>query len=196
MFFNYLSGRYDLPKAIFLKLEHLSGEKLRKFKEIKKEKYMEKLIKKPKLNKYLAEALGVLNGDGHVSQINSEICVVMSSIEKDYMKYLKKLFENTFGLDFRVYEQDTKLKLRANSKRLANFLHQEYGVPKGNKLGKLKIPRCILCSDRLLMCYLRGLFDTDGSFFIRIKKDLVIEIISADPGFLGTNKERFNSFRI
>ena len=57
-------------------------------------------------------------------------------------------------------------------------------MPKGNKIGKLKIPLQVLKSRVLLRSYIRGLFDTDGSFYIRRKKDPVIEITSIDNNFL------------
>lgn len=51
-------------------------------------------------------------------------------------------------------------------------------------MGKLKIPEQIKNSRRFLISYLRGLFDTDGTIYIRRKKDLVLEISSADGRFL------------
>lgn len=192
MFFNYLSGKYDIPKNIFLKLEKIGGIKIKNYKQSHKNKYMEKDLIKPKMNSHLAESLGVLNGDGHISQISHEICVVGNALEKDYHIYLKKLFENVFNLRFKLEPQDTKIKLRGYSKRLANHLNEEYEIPKGNKLGKLKIPKQIFDSKTWLAPYIRGLFDTDGSFFKRRKRDLVIEIISADENFLKEIKKAFN----
>lgn len=193
MFFNYLSGKYDIPKNLFLKLEEISGLRIENFKEFEKEKYMEKQVEEPTLDRSLAEVLGILNGDGHISAINNEICVVISNLEKDYLRYTKNLFESSLKLNFRIFGQDTKVKLRTNSKKMAGILHNKYGLPKGKKLGKLKIPKKILKSKYLLIHYLRGLFDTDGSFFIRRKKDPVIEISSADSNFLKQIKEALNS---
>ena len=116
MFYNYLAGRYDIPKKIVDRLEKISKITIKNYKKIKKEKYLEKEITQPKLNESLAEIFGILNGDGHMSKINHEICVVTSTLEKDYLIYLKKLFKKTLKLNFRIYIQDTKAKVRANSK--------------------------------------------------------------------------------
>ena len=189
MFFNYLSGKYDIPKNIFLRLKKKSGIKINKYNEISKKKYSLKRIKTPKENAYLTEIFGILNGDGHLSFINYEICVVGNLLEKSYFNYLKKLFENTFNLKFTINEYPTCLKLRTYSKHLFNLLNKKYGLPRGNKIGKLKIPKQVFAHKKWLISYIRGLFDTDGSFYIRRKKDPVIEISSADSQFLNEIKE-------
>jgi DNA-binding transcriptional regulator WhiA len=184
MFFHYLAGRYHIPKSIFLELQSIAKIQVKGFLEIKIEKYLEKNINKPKLNNSVAEILGVLNGDGHLSSINYEISVVGSSLEIDYSDYLKKLFEKNLGLKFIIDLDKTRYKLRTYSKKMVEYLGQEYGLPKGKKLGKLKIPRQIMGSREFLVSYLRGLYDTDGTFYIRRKKDPAIEISSADINFL------------
>ena len=184
MFYHYLSGKYDIPKNIFLELQNISETKIEDYEEIEKDKYLLKEIIKPILNSSFAETIGILNGDGHIAPLNHEICVVISHMEEDYFGYLKDLFEETFNLSFKRYQQGTRLKLRTNSKKMADHLHNEYNLPKGNKMGKLKIPKQILNSKELLIAYLRGLYDTDGTFYLRRKKDPVVEISSADPRFL------------
>lgn len=195
MFFHYLAGRYYIPKNIFLELESLAKIKIRNFSEIEIEKYSEKQIKKPKLNESLAEILGALNGDGHLSSINYEISIVGSSLEMDYANYLKKLFERNLNLIFIITLDNTKYKLRTYSKNMVDFLTKEYGLPKGNKLGKLKIPNQIINSKKFLISYIKGLYDTDGTFYIRRKKDPVVEISSADINFLKQIKEALISLR-
>ncbi len=184
MFYNYLSGRYNLPRTIFVKIEKIVGIKIKHYEQIKQDRYSKKEIMEPKINNSFAEILGVLNGDGHVSNFKYEICVVLNSKEKDYYFYLKNLFEKTFGTTFTLFKEPTKIKLRIYSMNISNILTKKYGLPKGNKLGRLKIPKQVFSSRNLLISYIRGLFDTDGSFYIRRKKDPVIEISSADPRFL------------
>ncbi len=184
MFFHYLSGKHDIPKNIFLKLEKKSKIKIKTYKEISKNKYFLKKIKTPKENASLAEIFGILNGDGHLSPINYEICVVGNLSEEDYFLYLKKLFENTFSLKFTINRYATHLKLRIYSKNLFNLLSKKYGLPKGNKMGKLFIPKKVFTHKKWLVSYIRGLFDTDGSFYFRRKKEPVVQITSADDIFL------------
>ena len=184
MFFNYLSGRYNLPQDIFLKMQKIAGIKIDDYRVINSDRYVKKDIPEPKMSVKLAEIIGALNGDGHVSKFKYEICIVLDSREKDYRDYLKKLCEEVFGTPFTLFIEPGKVKIRTYSIDISNMLIKKYGLPKGNKIGKLKIPEMILKTEELLVPYIRGLFDTDGSFYIRRKKDPVIEITSADPKFL------------
>ena len=184
MFFNYLSGKYYIPKDIFLKLEKVSKIKVFNYKELNRNKYSLKSFIPPKESSSLAEIIGVLNGDGHLSFQNYEICVVGNLLEKDYFYYLKNLFEKTFKLEFTINEYPTHLKLRTYSKKLFYFLIKKYFLPKGKKLGRLKIPPKFFNSKILLISYIRGMFDTDGGFNLRRIKDPMVHITSADPKFL------------
>ncbi len=184
MFFNYLSGRYALPKKLFLKLIKITGVQIKDFTEFKQKKYSKKLFTYPKLDKNLAEVLGILNGDGHLALKNYEVCVVISSFEKQYGEHIKNLFKNTFKLIPIIFQKESILKIRIYSKELHKFLIKTYNLPKGNKIGKLSIPHQIRSDFHLLKAYLRGLFDTDGSIFLRRKKEPVIQITSADREYL------------
>ena len=190
-FFNYLSGRYDIPEEILIKLQDTARIKLQIMKITEKPRYLEKQIKKFNLDNKLAEIFGILNGDGHISKSNYEICVVGNSLEKEYYTYLKNLFESKFRTSFTFIIDKSSFKLKVYSKHLSNILVGEYGLPKGNKMGQLRIPKQVISSDYLLKSYLRGLFDTDGCFHIRRKKDPMIGITSADPRFLEEIKSAF-----
>lgn len=188
MFFNYLSGRYDIPKNLFNKWVGLTSLENIKFKEIEKSRFLPKEISEIIVDEKLAEIFGVLNGDGHLAIHNYEINVVMSYLEKDYIFRLKKLFENKFGISFILTRKGTAIKLRGYSKGLSNILSSEYRLPIGKKLGRLKIPKIVYQNDIFLSFYLRGLFDTDGSFYTRRNNEPVMEISSADKRFLAEVK--------
>lgn len=184
MFFNYLSGRYAIPKNLFLEWNKISKLNFDKLNEITKKKYSEKKIKAFKIDSTLAEIFGVLNGDGHLSNFKYEVCIVCDAREKEYLDYLKNLLENKFKITFTFYCEPTKIKLRTYSKHLSNILISKYHLPKGNKLGKLKIPLIVYNNKAWLKSYLRGLFDTDGSIYFRRNNEPVLEISSADKRFL------------
>ncbi|MFW6233455.1 MAG: LAGLIDADG family homing endonuclease [Nanoarchaeota archaeon] len=192
MFFNYLSGKYNIPFELFSYLKEKYIKINIKYTLIKKEKYIEKEIYNHPFNIGIAELLGVLNGDGHISNDNNEICVVGNKLEKDYFLYLQNLFKNIFNINSTISYQDNHIKLRIYSRKLHNLLTQKYNLPKGNKKNKLKIPLKIMSSKQLIKAYIRGLFDTDGSFYIRREKDPVIEITSASFFFLKEIKELLN----
>jgi len=141
----------------------------------------------------LAEIIGVLNGDGYISPLNYEICVVGNCHEKNYLYYLKKLFEKNFRINFNYQIDKSKFKLRGYSIKLFDLLTKEYGLPKGNKMGKLKIPLKIKENKDFLISYIRGLFDTDGTIYTRRKRDPVIEISSGDNKYLKEVKQTLNS---
>lgn len=183
-FFNYLSGRKDIPKKLFLEWQKLIGNFPISFKEEERQEYLPKSIPKISMDKKLSEIIGILNGDGHLSKVNYEVCVVGDLKEKNYFTYMKKLFEDKLGILFTLREEKAYYKLRCYCKELSEFLSRTYKLPKGNKLGKLKIPKAIKQNGTLLKSYIRGLYDTDGSFYIRRKKDPVVQITSADNSFL------------
>lgn len=184
MFFHYKMGRKLIPDKIFTEMIRLTKLRISKVEKVEKEKYVEKAIVLPKFDKKLCEILGILNGDGHLSAINYEISVVGNALERDYAIYLKKLFEEKFKMFFSLSTNESSFKIRTYSKRLVNYLNVEYGLPMGNKMGALRVPSKIYENKNYLIPYLRGLFDTDGCFHVRRKKDPVVEITSADPRFL------------
>lgn len=184
MFFNYLSGKYDIP----LKLFNLWKD-LVEFREditiIEKTIYLKKEIKNITLDENMAEIIGVLNGDGHISKDKKEICVIGSKDEKDYALYLQDLFSKKLQINFNhLFFDNSCFKLKGYSVELSKVLIKDYGLPCGNKIGKLHIPQKILLKDKLLISYLRGLYDTDGTIYTRRKKDYVVEISSADKNYL------------
>ena len=189
MFYNYYSGKYLIPKDLFKKFQKISRINNLQYTEIKRPKFIPKKFIKPSLTESLSEIFGILNGDGHISKINHEVCVVLSYLEQEYFDYIKILFESIFKLKFTSQKQNTAIKLRCYSKELSSFLEDIYNFPRGNKLGRLKIPQQLFNSNKFLMTYIRGLFDTDGSFFIRRKKEPVIQITSADPIYLKQIKD-------
>lgn len=184
MFFNYLAGRNYLPEEIFYKIQKISGLNIIPKKRIFIASYRKKNVIQPRMNLELAEILGIINGDGHLSKDGKEMCIVGNKLELDYFEYLKLLFERNFLLKTTLINCHNSLKLRIYSKELVKILNNTYGLPLGKKTGRLKVPKQVFKSKKLLCSYLRGLFDTDGSIYIRRKKDIVLEIISADENYL------------
>lgn len=184
MFFNYLAGRHPIPLTLFneWKKNYNFHEKI---KIVEKNRYLKKEIKEITLDENLAEIMGVLNGDGHISKDQKEICVIGSKHEKDYALYLQHLFNRKLQISFNhLFFDSSRFKLKGYSVELSRMLIKDYGLPCGNKMGKLHVPPKILSKDSLLISYLRGLYDTDGTIYIRRKKDYVIEISSADKNYL------------
>ena len=191
MIFKYMRGDYLLPKRIFDRLIELSKFKPKKCQIIEREKYNRKTFRVPLMNEDLAEIFGVLNGDGHLSKINHEISVIGNvKTDDNYFHYLKKKFENVLGIKFKIEKFEHYLKLRAYSIDLVNWLCNQHGFPKGKKKGKLKIPSVFLSNKKFLEAYIRGLFDTDGTIYLRRKNEPVVEISSSDKRYLQQVQEQ------
>lgn len=151
--------------------------------EIVEIKNSEEKIRIPKLTEKLAEFIGALAGDGHMNNLNYEVSICMDKdIDKDYFDHVVKLFCDLFGLTARKYISKTEnyVKCKVYSKNLVEFLNQNYGCPVGKKKGKLTIPDIILQNNELLKAYLRGMFDTDGSFHRHHKNDAIVGYCSLD----------------
>jgi DNA-binding transcriptional regulator WhiA len=104
---------------------------------------------------------------------------------------VSRLFRDLFEVNVKIKEQDhnNTIKSVVNSKMLSQFLTNKFKIPKGKKKGSLHIPKQILKRKKLLRPYIRGLFDTDGSFYLRRKTSMVISIASRDPPYLEEVKQ-------
>lgn len=203
--FAYLREDCVMNYNVFLILIKLA--KLRKSNfnykliEIKNER---KIIKIPKLNNSLAEFLGVLAGDGHLSGKPYEVSVTgHSKLDKHFFEvHLYDIVKNLFNVESTIFDYGNNAKkFRIYSKKLVNYINFNFGHPIGKKKGKLNIPLTIFNNKKLLICYIRGLFDTDGSFYGRRNNEPVLEIISRDPNHLSQvlfalNKLGFNKANV
>lgn len=193
MFFNYLSGKHSLPAGLFD-----AWKKLIDFKEnvekIEKKKFLQKELADISLDENLSEILGVLNGDGHLSKNKKEICITGNRNEENYALYLQSLFSKKLKIDFNLFFYGNCFKLKGYSTKLSNFLINKYGVPYGNKLGKLHIPKRLLTKKKYTLRYIKGLFDTDGTIYFRRQTDAVIEISNADKNYLIEVKNVLENF--
>jgi len=195
MLFNYRKGSYPIPDSLFTELIKKTGIKIPS-KKILKTVYLKKEISIPQLNEELAEILGVLNGDGYLGKRPYEICITGSKLERDYFLYIKKLLEKLFNLNFKISYQENKIRIRTYSKDLVLFLNKQYNLPIGKKTGNLTVPLKLKQNKNFLKAYIRGLFDTDGSIYIRRKKEPVLEIISIDKNYLEEVRKALGSLGI
>jgi len=184
MIFNYINGSFPIPIEIYEEISRISGIKVPVI-IVEKKRYLKKEIIPPKLDEELAEILGALNGDGHLSGISNEISVTCSrELDREYIFHLKELFEKKFGISFKIVIQGGAIRIRTYCKELVEHLNKRYGLPIGKKKNNLVIPKPVKENPELLRAYIRGLFDTDGSIYVRRKKDFILEIISVDKRFL------------
>jgi len=192
----YCRREIGLPKSLFIYLCSFAKLDIKTFKGTEyNASNSEKKIKIPVLDKYLANFLGILAGDGHVSDYCYEVSVVGDKdLDKQFLsKHVFCLFEKLFGLEPHFKLQDNALTCRVYSKKLMELLNKTYNVPLRKKKNKLHIPNVILKNKILLKSYLRGVFDTDGSFHRHHKNTAAVEIISGDVNFLEEIKQSLTS---
>lgn len=137
------------------------------------------------MSEELAEFLGVLAGDGHVNKVKFGVSVCADKdLDTHYLKkHYPALVNGLFCIRIRHNVQNNVLRAWIHSKQLVIYL-EKLGVPIGKKLGNLRIPKLVRTELRFVKAYIRGLFDTDGSFYQHHKSDAAICITSYDKIFL------------
>jgi len=130
-----------------------------------------KKIYLPQKSPKLAELIGVLMGDGGIT--NYQVRVTLNKeTDKEYAHYIIGLFKDLFHLKSTLSERKGEkiYEVVASCRNLVEFL-LKLGLKKGNKIKQqIDIPKWILKNKRLKSNCLRGLVDTDGCFYVDIHK--------------------------
>ena len=172
MIYFYLDESSKMPYSSFLHLCNLANLNQDKF-EIDRFCIISKgeAIIPTKLTPKLAEFVGFMLGDGHISPINYQICVSVDGLlDKEYVnKVIKDYFMYLFKKEPAIYYSKTKRNVRCfiYSKKVFNYLTVKLGLPSGRKKYRSnnKIPEVFFNNKLLLIKVLRGLFDTEGGFY-------------------------------
>lgn len=121
----------------------------------------------PERNEKLAEFIGIMLGDGGMTQY--QVSVTLHSIDDlEYGLFVKSLVQKLFGVMPSVY---VRKDAHAHSivlarKRAVTFL-VSLGLVTGNKVKQqINIPTWILENEEYSLACLRGLMDTDGSVYL------------------------------
>lgn len=113
----------------------------------------------------LAELLGIITGDGsqgvRLADNNISVCVHKSQTE--YINYIKKLFDETFNIESKIYKKPKSVDtINLSSKYAVDFLNA-IGFKKSSTYKTKRVPWSIwVSSNEYKAAYLRGVFDTDG----------------------------------
>jgi len=133
------------------------------------------------LNEELAEFVGIIIGDGHLShQIRKYSNFYSLTISCNYtedMDYfnnvINPLFEKLFNARLSTIKNKKLNYFNAVkcSKSVVNFLNLNFSIPIGNKTSDVKVPQCILRTNDSIKCaFVRGLTDTDFSLAFQNRK--------------------------
>lgn len=126
-----------------------------------------KPIKIPKYSEKLAEFVGIILGDGGISE--NQVTITLNSIDDcEYGDFVIGMVNNLFGVKPSIHK---KRGCNANNivvsrKKLVKFCSEKLGLKIGNKVKQqVDIPQWIIKDKKFKIACLRGLMDTDGSVF-------------------------------
>ena len=126
-----------------------------------------KKIKIPGPSTKLAELLGILIGDGHLSEYQISV-TTNAQTDQEHAQFSSKLLEDLLGVKTTLtYKKGERtINIVASSKNAVNIL-QERGMPIGNKIKHgVAVPRWIFRKEEYKRAFVRGLFDTDGCVYL------------------------------
>ena len=124
-------------------------------------------IKKPRRSEDLAEFVGIMLGDGGITQYQVTI-TFHSEDEKEYIKFVSNLIKRLFDVPIGIYydKEDRSVDLVVSRSELVHFCIEKLGLKKGNKIKQqVDIPDWIKRNKQYRVACVRGLVDTDGCVF-------------------------------
>lgn len=128
--------------------------------------FIQKDINKPQKNNELAEFVGIMMGDGGIT--NRQITITLNSkTDKHYGSFIRKSLKKLFSITPSIYirKKEKKMNIVVSRTKLVEFC-LTIGLKKGDKLKQgLDIPNWIKNNKTFSIYCLRGLMDTDGCIF-------------------------------
>lgn len=126
-----------------------------------------RLFRKPKLSKRLAEFVGIILGDGGITQRQITITLHHKD-DKEYSKFVVGLIKQLFDVPIGTYynKKDSVIDYSISRSGLVHFLTTQLGLKQGNKVKQqVDIPDWIKQKKKYIIPCVRGLIDTDGCIF-------------------------------
>lgn len=121
----------------------------------------------PSKSPKLAEFIGIVLGDGSITP--NQVSITLNKFDDRYfIKHVKNLFQELFKFDPSIYERkgENVVSLVVSRSKLVNFL-VSVGLKIGGKVRQqVRVPYWIEKSEKFTKSCLRGLFDTDGCFYV------------------------------
>ncbi len=121
-----------------------------------------------------AEVAGIHAGDGTMYETNSGRVIEIrgNPEERDYYSgYVKPLFEATTSVPatptIRPYAKSFMVGIRCCRREAYSIFSDVFHFPVGEKCLDVRVPHVILSRMSLWIDYIRGIFDTDGSVYLR-----------------------------
>lgn len=116
----------------------------------------------PNLSRHLAEFIGIMLGDGHISK--TQVTVTLGK-KDEYVEYVSGLIEKLFKIKPRTsIRGNSDYVIYFGSTKAVKWL-QDMGLMFNKVRGQVNIPNWIFSSNNFMRYALRGLVDTDGSVY-------------------------------
>lgn len=126
-----------------------------------------KLFNKPAYSTDLAEFVGIVLGDGGISE--RQITITLHRItDKKYFNFVKKLTKKLFNINTGIYKSPKFLadNLVISRTGLVKYCVDSLGLKMGNKIkNQADIPEWVKKNKKYAIACVRGLVDTDGSVY-------------------------------
>lgn len=147
-------------------------------------------INKIKKNKQLAEAIGIILGDGNIFE--NALKIAFDKRNKHYFEYVKSLFESLSGIKFKEYNHKTANTsyIYCYNKYLVEALIR-FGLKRGNKIKTgVGIPKWIKKNKEYSKKCIKGLIDTDGCIYkCKREKQIYVKFTNCNKNLLKDFKE-------
>ena len=112
----------------------------------------------------LAEFFGIMLGDGHISHFQT--IVTLGTKELEYVEYVASLMTRLFGTPSTICVRgDGYRDVYIGSVRLTAWLRSE-GLVSNKVAAQVGTPLWIFDTPEYMRAFLKGFFDTDGSFYL------------------------------
>lgn len=152
----------------------VSQQKRTLFPELYKHCNLRKIILKPEDSILLAEFVGIVLGDGSISNTQVNICLHKEN-DRRYISRVCGIIRKLFSIDPAIYYTDygshkNVADITISSTSFIDFLKSK-GLKMGNKVKQqVDVPGWIRADDDFSKYCLRGLIDTDGCVYLHKHK--------------------------
>ena len=117
----------------------------------------------PKRSAKLAEFLGIMLGDGHVSHFQT--IVTLGTKELAYVRYVQTLMRHLFKVKATISTKNSGYRdVYIGSTLITKWL-KEQGLVSNKVAAQVGVPEWIMSDIAYMRAFARGFFDTDGSVY-------------------------------
>ena len=120
-------------------------------------------VRLPGRSARLAEFLGIMLGDGHLSHF--QVVVTLGSKELPYVQYVQNLMMELFSVDARISTRKSNYRdVYIGSTLITSWLKSQ-GLVENKVAAQVGVPDWIFGKTSYMKSFVRGFFDTDGSVY-------------------------------